>query len=196
VSTDRPTVLFVCVSNGGKSQMAEALMRAHVGDSASIHSAGTAPKGKINAESAASVARAGASMDAATSKPIDPDLLRTADRVIVLGRDAQVEPVPVRPADRGARRDLEAPRAAVLRRPRRAVEGGGRPVDRRGGHQTGASSGRRGPRTAGRWSRRSEIRSSRWARTAGSSQRLTRWRGSSARSYSSPSVPSCTVPGA
>ena len=32
-------------------------------------------------------------MDAATSKPIDPDLLRTADRVIVLGRDAQVEPV-------------------------------------------------------------------------------------------------------
>jgi len=93
VSTDRPTVLFVCVSNGGKSQMAEALMRAHVGDSASIHSAGTAPKGKINAESAASVARAGASMDAATSKPIDPDLLRTADRVIVLGRDAQVEPV-------------------------------------------------------------------------------------------------------
>ncbi|NLE18929.1 MAG: low molecular weight phosphatase family protein [Propioniciclava sp.] len=93
MSTDRPTVLFVCVSNGGKSQMAEALMRAHVGDSASIHSAGTAPKGNINAESAASVARAGASMDAATSKPIDPDLLRTADRVIVLGRDAQVEPV-------------------------------------------------------------------------------------------------------
>ena len=93
MSTDRPTVLFVCVSNGGKSQMAEALMRAHVGDSASIYSAGTAPKGKINAESAASVARAGASMDAATSKPIDPDLLRTADRVIVLGRDAQVEPV-------------------------------------------------------------------------------------------------------
>lgn len=93
MSTDRPTVLFVCVSNGGKSQMAEALMRAHVGGSASIHSAGTAPKGKINAESAASVARAGASMDAATSKPIDPDLLRTADRVIVLGRDAQVEPV-------------------------------------------------------------------------------------------------------
>ncbi|MDO5535172.1 MAG: low molecular weight phosphatase family protein, partial [Propionibacteriaceae bacterium] len=93
MSTDRPTVLFVCVSNGGKSQMAEALMRSHVGDAAAIHSAGTAPKGKINAESAASVARAGASMDAATSKPIDPELLRSADRVIVLGRDAQVDPV-------------------------------------------------------------------------------------------------------
>ena len=34
--TDRPTVLFVCVSNGGKSQMAEALMRAHVGDAIAI----------------------------------------------------------------------------------------------------------------------------------------------------------------
>lgn len=91
--TDRPTVLFVCVSNGGKSQMAEALMRAHVGDAVAIHSAGTHPKGKVNAGSAASVARVGASMDAATSKPIDPELLRTADRVIVLGRDAEVEPV-------------------------------------------------------------------------------------------------------
>ena len=97
MTTDRrPTVLFVCVSNAGKSQMAEALLRRRVGDAVAIHSAGTRPKpveAGVNAESAASVARAGASMDAATSKPIDPDLLRTADRVIVLGRDAQVEPV-------------------------------------------------------------------------------------------------------
>ncbi len=91
--TDRPTVLFVCVSNGGKSQMAEALMRAHVGDAVEIHSAGTNPKGKINAESAASVARAGASMAEATSKAIDPELLKRADRVVILGNDAQVEPV-------------------------------------------------------------------------------------------------------
>lgn len=94
VRMDRPTVLFICVSNGGKSQMAEALMRAHVGDAAAIHSAGTAPKGKINAESAASVARVGASMEAATSKATDPQLLKGADRVVILGGDAQVEPVP------------------------------------------------------------------------------------------------------
>lgn len=89
----KPTVLFVCVSNAGKSQMAEALMRAQVGNAAEIISGGTRPKGSVNAESAASVAHLGASMDAATSKAIDEDVLRRADRVIVLGSDAVVEPV-------------------------------------------------------------------------------------------------------
>ena len=90
---DRPTVLFICVSNAGKSQMAEALLRARVGEAADIHSAGTTPKGKVNAASAASVARAGADMSTARPKGIDPELLRTADRVVILGQDAHVEPV-------------------------------------------------------------------------------------------------------
>ena len=92
----QPTVLFVCVSNAGKSQMAEVLLRRHVGDAVAIHSAGTKPKAPevgVNAESAASVARLGASMADATPKGIDLDLLRAADRVVVLGADAQVEPV-------------------------------------------------------------------------------------------------------
>ena len=97
MTTDRrPTVLFVCVSNAGKSQMAEALLRRRVGDAVAIHSAGTRPKpveAGVNAESAASVAEVGASMADATPKGIDPDLLRTADRVVILGADAQVEPV-------------------------------------------------------------------------------------------------------
>ena len=92
----KPSVLFVCVSNAGKSQMAEALLRRRVGDAVAIHSAGTRPKpveAGVNAESAASVAAVGASMADAAPKGIDPDLLRTADRVVVLGTDAQVEPV-------------------------------------------------------------------------------------------------------
>ncbi len=97
MTTDRrPTVLFVCVSNAGKSQMAEALLRRRVGDAVAIHSAGTRPKpveAGVNAESAASVVEVGASMAGATPKGIDPDLLRTADRVVILGADAQVEPV-------------------------------------------------------------------------------------------------------
>ena len=97
MTTDRrPTVLFVCVSNAGKSQMAEALLRRRVGDAVAIHSAGTTPKpaeAGVNAESAASVAEVGASMADATPKGIDPELLRTADRVVILGADAQVEPV-------------------------------------------------------------------------------------------------------
>lgn len=91
-----PSVLFVCVSNAGKSQMAEALLRRRVGDAIEIHSAGTRPKpaaAGVNQESAASVADVGASMADAAPKGIDPEVLRAADRVVVLGRDAEVEPV-------------------------------------------------------------------------------------------------------
>lgn len=89
----RPTVLFVCVSNAGKSQMAEAVARQLAGDALDVHSAGTKPKSSVNPESAASVAAVGASMDSAVCKGIVPEVLRRADRVIVLGRDAAVAPV-------------------------------------------------------------------------------------------------------
>ncbi len=40
---DRPSALFVCVKNGGKSQMASGLMRQIVGDAVTVESAGTQP---------------------------------------------------------------------------------------------------------------------------------------------------------
>ena len=89
-----PSVLFVCVKNAGKSQMAAALMRQIAGGSVDVHSAGTAPGTALNALSAASVAEVGASMDGEHPKPIDPELLRAVDRVVVIGDEAVVEPVP------------------------------------------------------------------------------------------------------
>ena len=44
-----PSVLFVCVKNGGKSQMAAGLMRKAVGDTVTVDSAGTKPGTTINA---------------------------------------------------------------------------------------------------------------------------------------------------
>ncbi|EWS81645.1 heat-shock protein HtpX [Brachybacterium phenoliresistens] len=90
----KPSVLFVCVKNGGKSQMAAALLRHQAGDAVEVHSAGTKPGGALNAQSAASVAEVGASMDGEHPKPVDPDLLRRVDRVVVVGEEAQVDPVP------------------------------------------------------------------------------------------------------
>lgn len=89
-----PSVLFVCVNNGGKSQMAAALLRHHVGDAVEVHSAGTKPGSAINALSADVVAEVGADMSAGFTKPIDPALLARVDRVVVLGEEAVVEPVP------------------------------------------------------------------------------------------------------
>ncbi|WP_293696221.1 low molecular weight phosphatase family protein [uncultured Agrococcus sp.] len=89
-----PSVLFVCVKNGGKSQMAAALMRKLTDDAVEVHSAGTAPGTALNSLSAASVAEIGASMAGERPKPIDPELLRAVDRVVVIGDEAVVEPVP------------------------------------------------------------------------------------------------------
>lgn len=86
-----PSVLFVCVRNGGKSQMAAALMRHAAADRVEVHSAGTQPGTAINALSAESVIEVGADMSGETPKPIDADLLGRVDLVITIGRDAVVD---------------------------------------------------------------------------------------------------------
>lgn len=89
--TTTPAVLFVCVGNGGKSQMAAALAEKHAGDRLEIHSAGTAPGKKLNALSVEAIREDGADMSGGTPKSIDPQLLREVDRTVVLGADAQLE---------------------------------------------------------------------------------------------------------
>lgn len=89
----RPSVVFVCQSNAGKSQMAEALMRQVAGDGVEIHSCGTRPGTDINHESAAALAEIGADMSGGVPKGVDPEVLRRADRVVILGENAQLEPV-------------------------------------------------------------------------------------------------------
>ena len=56
----KPSVLFVCVGNGGKSQMAAALAEKHAGSQLGIHSAGTKPGTSLNQESVEAIAEAGA----------------------------------------------------------------------------------------------------------------------------------------
>lgn len=88
-----PSVLFVCAKNGGKSQMAAALMEHHAAGGVEVHSAGTTPAEKINALSAEVIAESGADMSTGHPKPIDPDLLARVDRIVILGDEARVTPV-------------------------------------------------------------------------------------------------------
>ncbi len=98
--TDTPSVLFVCVKNGGKSQMAAALMRHHAGDQIIVYSAGTTPGTSMNAESVTSLEEVGATVDGEYPKPIDPVLLDTVDRVVLLGNDAVIEHPGTAPIER------------------------------------------------------------------------------------------------
>ena len=90
----KPSVLFVCVKNGGKSQMAAALMRQMSGGTVDVYSAGTEPGAEINALSAASLVEVGVDISGEKPKPIDPDLLGRVDLVVTLGREAKVDPAP------------------------------------------------------------------------------------------------------
>ena len=90
----RPSVLFVCVRNGGKSQMAAALMRHRAGTAVEVHSAGTDPGTALNQQSATAVAEVGASMEAEFPKPIDPALMMRVDHVILVGAEAKLDPLP------------------------------------------------------------------------------------------------------
>ena len=87
-------MLFVCVKNGGKSQMAAGLMRNIAGDSVRVYSAGTQPGTAINGLSANPSPEVESTSPTRQPKPIDPSLLRGVDVVVTLGRDAHVDPVP------------------------------------------------------------------------------------------------------
>lgn len=86
-----PSVLFICVKNAGKSQMAAGLMRKLAGDALEVHSAGTRPGDLLNPLSAESLSEVGVDISTDYPKPIDPDLLRRVDHVVVLGREARVD---------------------------------------------------------------------------------------------------------
>jgi len=90
--TTTPSVLFVCVKNGGKSQMAAGLMRKIAGDTVTVDSAGTEPGSAINRLSAATLLEVGVDISDKTPKQLTDDLIRRSDLIVVLGRDAQVMP--------------------------------------------------------------------------------------------------------
>ena len=72
----KPSVLFVCAKNAGKSQMAAGLMRQVAGDTVQVYSAGTKPGATVNALSAEALCEAGVDITDQTPKLIDPQLVR------------------------------------------------------------------------------------------------------------------------
>jgi arsenate reductase (thioredoxin) len=83
--TDRPTVLFVCVHNAGRSQMAAALLRRLGGDDVRVRSAGTEPAACLNPAVLEVMAEAGIDLSAESPKLLIPESVETADVVITMG---------------------------------------------------------------------------------------------------------------
>lgn len=93
-ATSTPSVLFVCVKNGGKSQMAAGLMRRLAGDTVTVHSAGTHPGDTVNALSAQALLEVGVDITAEQPRPVDYALARDVDLVVTLGREVQLDALP------------------------------------------------------------------------------------------------------
>lgn len=67
----KKSVLFVCVENSNRSQMAEAFARIHGGDSVAAHSAGSGPSGKVNPRAIEFMREVGYDLTTHTSKSLD-----------------------------------------------------------------------------------------------------------------------------
>lgn len=89
----RPAVLFVCVKNGGKSQMAAGLMKFEAGAGITVTSAGTHPGKSINALSAEVLQDLGIDITAEKPTALTEEDMRAAGLVVVLGTEAHVPTV-------------------------------------------------------------------------------------------------------
>ena len=81
----KPTVLFVCVHNAGRSQMAAGYLRALGGDAVEVLSAGSAPKDTINPVAVEAMAEEGIDISDNTPKVLTVDAVRESDVVITMG---------------------------------------------------------------------------------------------------------------
>ncbi len=82
---NKPTVLFVCVHNAGRSQMAAGFLRELGQDRVEVLSAGSAPKGSINPVAVAAMAEVGIDIANNVPKTLTPEAVQASDVVITMG---------------------------------------------------------------------------------------------------------------
>ncbi|NRQ38941.1 arsenate reductase ArsC [Nonomuraea sp. NN258] len=82
---DKPSVLFVCVHNAGRSQMAAGWLTHLAGDRVEVRSAGSAPAEQVNPVAVAAMAEVGIDLTAAQPKILTSAAVQASDVVITMG---------------------------------------------------------------------------------------------------------------
>jgi arsenate reductase len=85
VSRGVPEVLFVCVQNAGRSQMAAAILRSLAGDAVRVRTAGSAPAEAVHPAVVAALDEIGVTLGGEFPKPLTDEVVRAADVVITMG---------------------------------------------------------------------------------------------------------------
>src|SRR3954467_6611058 len=81
----KPAVMFVCVHNAGRSQMAAGYLRHYAGDAVEVRSAGSEPSGRINPVAVQAMAEEGIDITRQKPKIITDDAVEASDVVITMG---------------------------------------------------------------------------------------------------------------
>ena len=84
-STDSPSVLFVCVHNAGRSQMAAGFLTALSGGAVEVRSAGSMPADQVNPVAVAAMAEVGIDIAAEQPKILTADAVQSSDVVVTMG---------------------------------------------------------------------------------------------------------------
>jgi arsenate reductase len=111
MSADRPAVLFLCVHNAGRSQMAAALLSERAGDRVAVYSAGSEPGETLNPAVVAAMGELGIDISAEQPKKLTDDMARDADVVVTMGCG---DACPVYPGKRYVDWDLPDPAGKAL----------------------------------------------------------------------------------
>ncbi|HEY2268546.1 MAG TPA: arsenate reductase ArsC, partial [Streptosporangiaceae bacterium] len=82
---DKPSVLFVCVHNAGRSQMAAAWLTHLAGDRVEVRSAGSLPAEAVNPAVVAAMREAGIDISAETPKVLTVDTVQASDVCVTMG---------------------------------------------------------------------------------------------------------------
>ncbi|GAA2186027.1 hypothetical protein GCM10009786_04960 [Leucobacter alluvii] len=83
--TNKPSVLFVCVHNAGRSQMAAGFLRDIAGDRIEVRSAGSIPADQINPMAIAAMAELGIDITSEQPKVLTTEAVQASDVVITMG---------------------------------------------------------------------------------------------------------------
>lgn len=107
----KPTVLFLCTHNAGRSQMALGFFQALAGDAAVAWSGGSEPGHEVNPAAIAAMAEVGIDISGEYPKPWTDEILRAADVVITMGCG---DACPIFPGKRYEDWDLQDPKGLTV----------------------------------------------------------------------------------
>ena len=85
LSSDKPSVVFLCVHNAGRSQMAAAWLEHLAGDHVDVFSGGSEPASTVNPVAVEAMAEVGIDIGTEVPKPWTDEIVRAADVVITMG---------------------------------------------------------------------------------------------------------------